>query len=62
MQVRSEKEIISIDSDAEGMEGFIAVGQISVEEEKFVFIIETKKISQLSPIVAACIAMAMRMS
>lgn len=43
IQLRREKEIISTDGETGGLEEFVMVDLVSVEDEKFVLIIEAKK-------------------
>ncbi|KAI5839540.1 hypothetical protein DFP73DRAFT_208286 [Morchella snyderi] len=45
IQLRSEKEIVSPDGETGGMEDFVMVDLISVEDEKFVLIVEAKRSS-----------------
>lgn len=45
IQLRREKEIISVDGETGGTEEFVMVDLVSVTEEKFVFIVEAKRSS-----------------
>lgn len=45
LHLRSEKEIVSTDGETGGTEEFVVVDLILVTEEKFVFIVEAKRLS-----------------
>jgi len=45
LRLRSEREILSSDGETGGEEEFVVMDLISVEEEKYVFIVEAEKLS-----------------